>query len=119
MKTNKTRFVDKKSVASRINQLRCKKGLTQAELAKMLGVTRQNVSAWEKGLTFPNIHCITFMSKYYGVPVDYILGVSNHRYNIKVPEHLEFDLTKLNNEGIQMLYNHYKLLINSDEYKNK
>ena len=119
MKTDKARFVDKKEVASRIKGLRGEKGLTQSDLAKMVGVTRQVVGAWENGTTFPNIYCITFMSRYFGVPVDYILGVSNHRYNIKIPKHMEFDLTKLNNEGLKTLYNHYKLLINSDEYKNK
>ncbi len=41
------------SFASKLVYLRKKKGLTQSELAKKLGIAQTNVSCYESGKTFP------------------------------------------------------------------
>lgn len=119
MKPNKTRFLDKKKAAARIRQLRKEKGMTQSALAEKTGVSRSLVAAWEGGASLPELGNIKYMSRLFGVPADYIIGVCNHRYNIKVPDYLELDLTKLNNNGIHLLYEYYKFLASSDQYKNR
>ena len=43
--------------------------------------------------------------------------LSNHKYNINIPDYFELDLTKLNAAGVDMLYEYYKLLVNSEKYK--
>lgn len=41
-------------LSDKIKELRCKKGLSQSELANKLNVVRQTVSKWEKGLSLPD-----------------------------------------------------------------
>ena len=41
-------------IAERVKCLREKQGLTQAELAKQLGITRSSVNAWEMGISVPS-----------------------------------------------------------------
>ncbi len=93
--------------------------MSQLYLAEKLGVSRSLVSAWENGSCTPDINKIRVMTMLFGVPADYIYGSTDRRYNIKIPNGFEFDLTKLNSAGIQMIYSIYKLLINSDEYRQK
>ena len=103
--------------ASRIRSLRREKRMSQLCLAEKLGVSRSLVSAWENGSCTPDINKIRVMTMLFGVPADYIYGSTDRRYNIKIPNGFEFDLTKLNSAGIQMIHSIYKMMINSDEYK--
>lgn len=59
---------------NRIKELRQSKGLTQAELATKLGVTRQAVSLYEKGQIKPKIETLKKLAYYFGVSVSYIRG---------------------------------------------
>lgn len=59
---------------NRIKELRQSKGLTQAELATKLGVTRQAVSLYEKGQIKPKIETLKKLAEYFGVSVTYIKG---------------------------------------------
>ena len=62
-------------IYERIKKLREKQGYTQTELAKMLGVTRSCVNAWEMGLSTPTTQYIVALSKLFHVSADYILGI--------------------------------------------
>lgn len=57
----------------KLYQLRKEKGLTQAELAELLEVSRQSVSNWEVGTTTPSTKRLRDLSQLYGVPLDYLL----------------------------------------------
>lgn len=57
---------------NRIKELRQSKGLTQAELATKLGVTRQAVSLYEKGQIKPKIETLKKLAEYFGVSVPYL-----------------------------------------------
>ena len=50
-----------------LSRLREQKGLTQQELAEELGVSRQAVSQWESGRTFPSMEKQLALSRLYGV----------------------------------------------------
>lgn len=119
MKPNKTRFLDREKTAATIRRLRKEKGMTQLGLAEALGVSRSLVASWEGGKSLPELGNIKYMSRLFGVPADYILGVSDRRYNIKVPDYFEFDLTKLNNDDIYLLYEFYKFLLSRYEDRNE
>lgn len=54
--------------------LRKKKGLTQEELAKTLGVTNQAVSKWESGQCCPDIQLLPTLAELFQVSVDELLG---------------------------------------------
>lgn len=71
---------------NRIKELRKSKGLTQAELATKLGVTRQAVSLYEKGQRKPKIETLKKLADYFGVSVPYIKGELDTEYLEKMVE---------------------------------
>ena len=58
----------------RLYQLRKQKGLTQADVAEKLGISRQAVSRWEIGAAIPTLENIKILSELFGVSVEYLLG---------------------------------------------
>ena len=61
------------NVPERIQELRRQKGISQEELANELGVSRQAVSKWESGQSFPELDNIVALSDFFGISADYIL----------------------------------------------
>lgn len=57
-----------------LKQLRITKGLTQNELAKILDVSKSNISKYEAGSVEPNMSVLIRISEYFEVSVDYLLG---------------------------------------------
>ena len=57
-----------------IAHARVEKGLSQAGLAKLLGVSAASVSQWESGEKRPRKDNLERMSEVLGVSVDYLLG---------------------------------------------
>lgn len=62
-------------VADRIKRLREQTGMTQAALAKRLGITRASVNAWEMGISVPSTHYVVALADIFAVSTDYLLGV--------------------------------------------
>ncbi|MBQ6756179.1 MAG: helix-turn-helix domain-containing protein [Oscillospiraceae bacterium] len=54
--------------------LRTKSGLSQAELAEKLFVSRQAVSRWENGETVPNTEALKLLSRVFDVSINTLLG---------------------------------------------
>ena len=57
-----------------ITELRTKNGMSQAELAEKVYVTRQAVSRWETGETQPNTETLKLLSKLFDVSINTLLG---------------------------------------------
>lgn len=57
----------------RFSSAREKAGLTQAEVAKALGVDQSAVSLWETGKTAPRAALLPKLADLYGVTVDELL----------------------------------------------
>jgi len=64
-------------IADKIKALRISRNLTQAELARNLGITRNGVNSWEQGLSIPSTNYIVELSKLFGVSTDYLFGLSD------------------------------------------
>ena len=62
-------------ICDTIKSLRENANLSQAALAKILGVTRSSVNAWEIGLSIPTAQYIVELSRIFSVSSDYILGI--------------------------------------------
>lgn len=62
-------------IADKVKLLREKSGMTQAELARKLGVTRSGVNAWEMGITTPSTQYVVELSLLFGVSTDYLLDM--------------------------------------------
>ena len=54
--------------------LRKEKGLSQLKLAEMMNVSRQAISRWEVGAAVPSIENLRFLSRLYGVSIDYLVN---------------------------------------------
>ncbi len=69
------------TINSQILKLRNKKGITQEELASVLGVTNQSVSKWELGICCPDIQLIPKLAEFFGVTSDELLGIESVKPN--------------------------------------
>ena len=65
------------TTAERIKQLRKKKGISQSELAEVIGVKNNTVSTWERGTRKPDFEALNLLRDYFEVSFEYILGSSD------------------------------------------
>ena len=61
-------------LSDNIIRLRRKKGITQEELARFIGVTKASVSKWETGMSMPDILLLPVLAAFFDVTVDELLG---------------------------------------------
>ena len=62
----------------RLYQLRKDRGISQEELANIVGVSRQAVQKWESGASRPDMDNLVALSQYFGVTLDFLLrGISS------------------------------------------
>jgi transcriptional regulator with XRE-family HTH domain len=62
--------------AEKLVQLRKASGLSQEELADRLGVSRQAVSRWEQGSSYPDLPNLQRITEEFGVSADYLIGTN-------------------------------------------
>ena len=60
-------------IGSKIKEARMKAGFTQEQIAEALGVSRQTISNWENGRTYPDIVSVVKMSDLYHICPDRLL----------------------------------------------
>ena len=66
--------MDQKKTGALIRVLRLEKGLTQQELAELLGVSNRAVSKWERGLGSPDLSLLPALSLQLGVDLAGLLS---------------------------------------------
>lgn len=81
---------------STLKTLRLREGMTQAQLAQKLGLTKSVISAYETGLRLPSYDILIHIAKIFGVSTDYLLGLEQRK---------EIDLSGLSQEEIDALLN--------------
>lgn len=57
----------------KLYELRRASGMSQEELAEKLGVSRQAVSKWESGKSYPDIHSLLLLSALFDVSLDQLI----------------------------------------------
>jgi len=72
-----------------LRTLRLKEGLSQAQLAQKLQLTKSVISAYETGLRLPSYDVLIRIAQIFDVSTDYLLGVEHRQ---------EFDLSGLTPE---------------------
>lgn len=60
-------------LGDRLKQARINKGFSQADVAEFLHISRQSISRWETGKTYPDIDNLVELSLYYEVSIDELL----------------------------------------------
>ncbi len=66
-------YYDFLPIGERIKSAREKKGLTQEQLAEMLGLTSKHISEIERGVSGLSLPALMKMNQYLGTSADYIL----------------------------------------------
>lgn len=86
--------------------MRRKTGITQADLARKLDVTRSSVNSWEMGLSIPQLKHIVEMSKIFNTTVDGLLNTSSR---------VVIDITDLTEKEQEAVFNIVDCLKYKDE----
>ena len=66
--------------------MRKEHGLTQEQLADVLGVSAQAVSRWENGTTYPDITLLPTIASYFEITLDELMGMENWRSEEQLKE---------------------------------
>lgn len=69
--------------SKRLISLRKERGLTQADLAKLVQKQRSTISGWETEGKEPDLSTVCQFAKFFGVTTDYLLGYSEERNNVE------------------------------------
>ena len=85
-----------------LSDLRQKRQLTQEELARKIGVTRQAISKWERGDGMPDLYNVSKLAKALDVTVDELIG-KDASFN-KKDEPRGFDFNQTGNYLKKLLY---------------
>lgn len=76
-----------KSMGEIIAKLRKDAGLTQEQLANMIGVSSQTVSKWETGTTMPDIMLLPIIADVFDVDIDSLYGIKRNARSKNVYKH--------------------------------
>lgn len=68
---------------NRIAELRNKKGLSQAQLGKLVGAAQNTVSNWENNNRIPDYNMLEMLSNIFDCSVEYIMGKTENESKIK------------------------------------
>ncbi len=63
------------SYQNRLKDTREDHDLKQAQIAELLGTTRQQISKWENGIQMMGIDKYIILAKYYNISIDYLVGL--------------------------------------------
>ncbi len=67
------------SFAEKIYLIRTKNKLSQEEMASKFNVSRQTISKWESGMSYPEIDKLISISEMFDVSIDYLLKDNENR----------------------------------------
>lgn len=74
----------------KIREARIKKGLSQLELANLIGATQAAISKWEIGERFPRRKTLDQIAHHLGVSVAYLMGEDDDECNEEIKKDKEF-----------------------------
>lgn len=81
-------------ISHRIKELRERNHFSQAELAKILGITRSSVNAWELGISVPSTKYVIELAHLFSVSADYLLEIGHKEM---------LDISGLDDDSVKIL----------------
>ena len=97
-------------IMNNFKKLRKKRNITQVELAKVLNVKQETISAYESGKALPSCESLIKMAEYLNTSTDYLLG----RINEDTPL-TNFNFKDLNPKTYKILNNFIMLKDNQKD----
>jgi len=70
-------------IADRIKELRESMSMTQAELARVLSLSRNAINSYEQGFSVPSVSNLVELCKFFNVSADYLLELDDST-NIRI-----------------------------------
>lgn len=67
----------------RLRELRKERSLQQSELGEIFGISPSAIGSYERGLREPVYTILVDFCKFFGVSVDYMLGVTDERMSLE------------------------------------
>lgn len=78
-------------LGNKIKQLRQKSGLTQNQLASLLGVTAQSISKWENSVTMPDITLLPAIAIEFGISIDELFDLTLEQKLDRIEKSMEHE----------------------------
>ncbi len=115
-----------KIYAARIKQLRMERGLSQDQLAALLGISRSAVGMYETGKREPDLETCEAIADIFNIDMDYLTGRSNtEKMHLTITDtdpqldELTRNAKQLNAQGLQKLVDLSDDLVASGKYEKK
>jgi len=65
-------------IGYRIKELRKEKELTQTQLAKLLNISQDSISLWERDISLPTVDYVIELCRIFDVSADYLLCLKDY-----------------------------------------
>ncbi len=72
-------------IGENIKELRVEQKISQANLAKSIGVSQKAIDFWERGVNEPKASYIVKLADFFGVSADYLLGRDDNYLTFEIP----------------------------------
>ena len=82
------KLLERNIVAKRLTELRIKKGMTQAEMSRVLGVAYASYNQWENGIRIPRMQNLNALASKLGVPIAFFLGEDYEQNDLDITNSL-------------------------------
>lgn len=109
----------KLQIGEKLKELRHKNGVTQDQLAEVLGVSSQSVSRWELGICYPDLELLPVIANYFDITLDDLVGMNKIRseeMRIRIfTEALDFERKEQWDKAIEVLRDALKTFPSDDE----
>ena len=86
--------------ADRLRLLRTTKGLSQADFAQQLKISKSSVNMYERGEREPNIATLEMIADYFNVDMDYLVGKSDIANRMQLAPSISRDTPKYDSSEI-------------------
>lgn len=67
--------VIRQNIRNRLVELRVETGLTQSDVGKIVGKSKNAVASWEQGLSLPDVQTLYRLSLYYRKTLEFMFGL--------------------------------------------
>jgi len=103
-----------KTIPYHLKNLRKKKGVTMAQLAEAVGVTKSTISDWENAKKLPKTGCLKKLADFYEVSMEDLVTDKSEVERAELPFSTSIiDLEKLLNSNIRLVMN--KKVLSAEE----
>lgn len=102
-------------IAKRLKELRKEKKLSQVEVANLLDMSKTGYAGYEQDTSKPPIDTLIFLAEFYNVSTDYLLGITDIKYN---QDEINF-FNELKEKNIDQLIKEYNMTLGDEALDEK